>query len=105
MSSEEITGLQSMTEKTLAPGSKLYELIQSRIGSQIQRALLTTPQPIDKTQLEKWGLSSLHQDITDLMEKVKVLGHFNRAVYGGLYANILQDIRQGLKSPLKSLFE
>jgi hypothetical protein len=105
MTALETTNLQTMTEKTLAPGSKLYELIQSRIGSQLQKSLLTTPQAIDTAALEKWGVAAIQDDMVQLTEKLKTLGHFNRAVYGALYAKILEDIKVGIKSPLRDLFE
>jgi hypothetical protein len=105
MSAEEVTMLQNMTEKTLAPGSKLYELIQERVGMQLQRCIYSTPMGVDNVTLEKWGLVSVKSEITELMEKLKLLGHYNRAVYGGLYAKILEDIKAGITSPLKDLFE
>lgn len=100
MTPEECTGLGTVTEKTLASGSKLYDLVQNRVGMHLQQGI--TNQPIDMELLTKHGLVILKTEIEDLIKKIVPVCELNRAVYAKLYASIIDDIKQGLDQPSPS---
>ncbi|KAJ3268654.1 hypothetical protein HDV01_002508 [Terramyces sp. JEL0728] len=103
MSPEEITAINSMTEKTLAPESKLYELIQKRVGIHVQNGL--NNEPINKDLLNKHALVCVEKEIEELIKKLQTIAVLNKAVYGKLYSAILEDIKNGEDSlAFKKLF-
>lgn len=103
MTQKEITDLNVMTEKTLAPGSKLYELVQRRVGVHLEAGISRSK--IDVDLLGKHGLTALTQEIEELIEKIVPVAELNRAVYGNLYAALIEDIKAGNEatSPLSKL--
>lgn len=103
MSPEEITSINTITEKTLAPDSKLYELIQKRVGIHVQSGL--NNEPINKDVLNKHALVCVEKEIEELIKKLQTIAVLNKAVYGKLYAAILEDIKNGEDSlSVKKLF-
>jgi hypothetical protein len=89
----ETTALNTMTEKMLAPGSKLYELMQSRVRAHLVNGV--AGQKIDVALLAKHGLQAVQKEIEDLVTKMLPIAELNRAVFGKLYAGIVEDIKQG----------
>jgi T-complex protein 11 len=91
MTVKEISELEVMVEKTLAPGSKLYELVQKRVGCHLENGI--SHLKIDLDLLTKHGLTSLKTEIEELIVKIVPVADMNRAVYGGLYATLMQEIK------------
>lgn len=77
--------LEKLVDKTLAPESTLYDLIQKRISSHIYS---TTP-----GALTKHGLIQLQPEIATMGAKIIKLAAFNKKVYSTLYATIIQDAK------------
>nr|KAJ3422529.1 hypothetical protein HK105_007643 [Polyrhizophydium stewartii] len=92
-SDQESKMLEALMEKTLAPESKLYDLIQKRVGENL-RAVMETG-TADKDMLAKHGLAQLESEVTDLAARISKVSELNRAVYGKMYAGLLDDIRTG----------
>lgn len=101
MSVKETSDLNVMVEKTLAPGSKLYELVQKRVGMHIENGL--HHRKIDADLLTKHGLTTLREEIEDLISKIVPVADMNRAVYGNLYASLLKDIKSETESRISVL--
>jgi hypothetical protein len=95
MSVKETSDLNTMVEKTLAPGSKLYELVQKRVGVHLENGL--HHRKVDADLLIKHGLTALRDEIEDLIAKIVPVADMNRAVYGNLYAGLLEDIKAELE--------
>jgi hypothetical protein len=89
----ETTALNTMTEKMLAPGSKLYELMQNRVRIHLVNGV--AGQKIDIALLTKHGLQAVKTEIEELVTKMVPISELNRAVFGKLYAGILDDIKSG----------
>jgi T-complex protein 11 len=79
----ESTALDNLVDKTLAPESKLYDLLQRRVMSHIYS---TSPEA-----LAKHGLTQLAGEIETLAAKIRKLAAFNKKVYSSLYALLIQD--------------
>jgi hypothetical protein len=94
LSSQETTGMSTVTDNALAPGSKLYELIQKRVGIHLQQGL--SKLALRKVDLEKHGLTQVVTEIEELIKKFVPVSDLNRAVYGGLYGAIIEDIKDGI---------
>jgi hypothetical protein len=87
----EVTELNGMVEKTLAPGSKLYELVQKRVGVHLERGI--SHLKVDNELMGKHGLVALVVEINELVEKMSPVADINRGVFGNLYAGLLADIK------------
>lgn len=90
---QETNDLNTMTEKMLAPGSKLYELMQKRVGIHLEAGV--GGQKMDVALLAKHGLQSVQKEIEELIAKMVPVAELNRAVFGKLYAALLDDIKEG----------
>ncbi|KAI8896803.1 T-complex 11, partial [Globomyces pollinis-pini] len=93
---EEVTGLHAVTEKTLAPDSKLYELLQKRVGLHLQNGISNLK--MDMEMLGKHGLLPVQSEIEELIKKMVQVTDLNKAIYGKLYSSILDDIKAGLSA-------
>ena len=85
--------LSQMLEKSLAPDSKLYELIQKRVGENLKHYIVNNA--INKDLLGKHGLTPLETEVVDLAKKIQKLVELNRAIFGSVYIAILQDFKDG----------
>ncbi|KAJ1342206.1 hypothetical protein BSLG_003129 [Batrachochytrium salamandrivorans] len=85
--------VSSMMEKTLAPESKLYDLIQKRVGENLKVVMATGVS--DKNMMAKHGLTQLDTEVVDLGIRIQKVAELNRAVFGGLYIALLDDIKAG----------
>jgi predicted small metal-binding protein len=99
LTANEITGIDTVTNNALAPGSKIYDLVQKRIGLHLENAL--SKQPINKTELEKHGLTIIQEEIENMVKKFVPVSDLNRAVYSSIYATIIEHIRKG--TPIKEI--
>eukprot|EP00842_Homolaphlyctis_polyrhiza_P000053 jgi/Hompol1/1048/HPOL_001804-RA len=94
--------LGNMMEKTLAPESKLYDLIQKRVGENLRHVIVTGTNAgagkaasADRGMLSKHGLSQLEKEIVELGQRIIKVTELNRAIFGKVYAALLDDIRAG----------
>ena len=90
---QEIKNISTLTENSLLPGSKLYELIQKRVSRHIQDGILGIKP--DPELLAKNGLQTLSSEIDELTKKLVPVCNLHRAVYGNLYAATVLDIKNG----------
>ncbi|OAJ41717.1 hypothetical protein BDEG_25273 [Batrachochytrium dendrobatidis JEL423] len=85
--------VSSMMEKTLAPNSKLYDLIQKRVGENLKKVIVNGV--TDKDMMGKHGLAQLETEVLDLGIRIRKVMELNRAVFGRLYIALLDDITAG----------
>ena len=90
-STQEQTQLATMTDKTLAPESKVYELMQKRVLLHLLSILCHNS--VDKVLLNKHGLLQLENELTLLGQKLTKVCQLNKAVFGKLYTLLLEDIK------------
>lgn len=93
---KEQEALSNMIDKTLAPESKLYELLLKRVGSHLRT--MCFQRPIDKDALAKHGLNHVETEIEELGRKISKLVDLNKSVYGKLYRSILDELKSGSKN-------
>lgn len=92
-SPQEAKNISTLTENSLSPGSKLYELVQRRVSKHMQDGILGVK--LDSELLAKNGLATLGPEIEELTKKLVPVCVLHRAVYGNLYAAALLDIKNG----------
>ncbi|KAI8927976.1 T-complex 11, partial [Entophlyctis helioformis] len=85
--------LSNMMEKTLAPDSKLYDLIQKRVGENLKQVVVKGA--VDKDMLSKHGMAQLEKEVSELGMRIRKVGELNRAIFGKVYGAILEDIMAG----------
>ncbi|KAJ3291691.1 hypothetical protein HK104_005882 [Borealophlyctis nickersoniae] len=86
--------ISGVLERTLASDSKVYQMVQGRVGDCLKG--YCNGQVVGRDGLVKWGLGDLEAEIADLGERVRRLAEHNRRVYGGLYRVILEKFEEGV---------
>ncbi|KAI9095947.1 T-complex 11, partial [Phlyctochytrium arcticum] len=92
--------LAGLVEKTLSPDSKLFEVIRLRVGTVLDKIVRSTPtssssanpQPLEKQELARVGLSELEEELSELGERVKRLVQHNWRVFGNVYAVVVETL-------------
>ncbi|KAI8912651.1 T-complex 11, partial [Gorgonomyces haynaldii] len=91
-SAPEIKNLETLLDKTLAPDSKVFEMIQKR--AMVHLALYIQTQKMNLPLLQKHGLTQMENEIQELGSKLAKVSRLNKAVYSRLYQVLLEDIKQ-----------
>jgi hypothetical protein len=91
---QEASQLTALVDKTLAPDSKLFELIQSRVKSHM--LCLLQGKQIDTDLLSKHGLTHLEDKIKELGVKIDKVLQLNTKIFAKLYTALLEDVKKEL---------
>ncbi|KAJ3029215.1 hypothetical protein HDV00_009698 [Rhizophlyctis rosea] len=83
-SEEEARVFAGMVESTLNPESKIYSMMQGRVGKLLASYCLEEG-GVESGEIVKCGWGECAGEVKDLGERVKKLADFNRGVYGSLY--------------------
>ena len=95
---EEITNLGNVLDKTLAPNSKIYEMMQSRVHNTLF-AMITN----ETSEIDKYGLLQVENELKELVKKIQQLVAVNKMVYSHLYNAIIEDLQSGSSKSINIL--
>lgn len=82
--------VQTMLEKTLSPGSKVYELMLSRVGLQLTAFLKDGK--VASEELKKQGISELEVGLVELGNRMRHLAQHNKSVFEPIYSEIGKQV-------------